>query len=307
MIFSFDGANKRITLIEEAGDLVNGTITFSAMDVYSAWKDWCVNGDGLQYPFAFRAIGNDPIGGGVYVGSYFFIQEGWTVVPPSRDNAVLILKGNLYTEVQGAILLDPLPEYTTTLIMQNSSLTQVSRVETGVSGLTAEESTQLAQVANQGVSVYTGAVASAVWENSTRTLTEGGSGGLDAEELHVALDNYVNKDDWKADTVNVDLTETNAKIDAVKADTGSVKTIVEALENYDDTALVSKVDAIKNVVDQSKLLLDEIDSDVDALDENNVNSIYAKLIEVNQNIQTVLDSANNIPQSTYDMTFGKLV
>ena len=42
-------------------------------------------------------------------------------------------------------------------------------------------------------------IANAVWIESNRTLTEGGSGGLDEEELHLALDNYANKNDWKAD------------------------------------------------------------------------------------------------------------
>jgi len=146
---TFDGVNKTITLDADIEDYVNNTITIEVIDMYRAWKDWCINEEGLKYPPAFRAIGNDPIGGGVYVGSYFFMQEGWTGVPPSRDNIVIILKGNLYTEVQGAQVLEPLPEYTTTLIMQNSSLTQVSRVETGVSGLTAEESVRLMTTATK--------------------------------------------------------------------------------------------------------------------------------------------------------------
>ena len=143
--YVFDGVNKTITLDADESDYVNNTITTEVIDIYRAWKEWCVSGDGLKYPPAFRAIGNDPIGGGVYVGSYFFMQEGWRGVPPSRDNVVLILKGNLYTEVQGAMVLDPLPEYTTTLIMQNSSLTQTVQISSA-SALKDDERTKLLNV-----------------------------------------------------------------------------------------------------------------------------------------------------------------
>ena len=47
-----------------------------------------------------------------------------------------------------------------------------------------------------------GATAQEVWEYLNRTLTSG-SGGLDEGELHTALDNYVNKDDWKADVTRI--------------------------------------------------------------------------------------------------------
>lgn len=148
MTFDFDGDNKRITLVPEAGDIVNNTMIFEAIDIYSAWKEWCINDDGLKYTPAFRAIGNDPIGGGVYVGSYFFMQDGWMGVPPSVDNLVIILKGNLYPETAGNMVIDPLPTVNTTLIMQNSSLSQISRVETG-SGLTPEQEARLNDTATK--------------------------------------------------------------------------------------------------------------------------------------------------------------
>lgn len=140
--FTFDGSNKRITINANPSDYVNNTLTFSAIDVYSAWKEWCVNDVGLQYPPAFRAIGNDPIGDGVYVGSYFFMQDGWMGIPPQVDNTVLVLTGNLYPETAGVMVIDPLPEYTTTLIMQNSALALRTHTESSTSGLTAEEIAQ---------------------------------------------------------------------------------------------------------------------------------------------------------------------
>ena len=131
--FNFEGENRRIYINANEEDYVNGVLTFKAIDIYSAWKNWCVYGDGLKYPRAFRAIGNDQIGSGVHVGSYFFMQDGWKGIPPKKDNVVMVLVGNLYPETVGTQVLDPLPEYTTTLIMQNSSLTQVVNVSSASS------------------------------------------------------------------------------------------------------------------------------------------------------------------------------
>lgn len=94
-------------------------------------------------------------------------------------------------------------------------------------------------------------------------------------EIHAWLDSYTGKDSWKADV-------------------GALSTQVS-------------VDNVKALLDATKLLIDNISVDVDALDENNVNSIYAKLIDVNANIQAVLDQGDNIPQATYDLTLGKIV
>ena len=60
--------------------------------------------------------------------------------------------------------------------------------------------------------------------------------------IHADLDSYTGKDAWKATDVVADLTETNAKIDAVKVDTVSTKVTVEALVNYDDSVTQTKLD-----------------------------------------------------------------
>ena len=115
-----------------------------------------------------------------------------------------------------------------------------------------------------------------VWTNVTRTLTSGG--GITDADIHSGLETYLNKDSYKADTVTVDLSVTNAKIDAAKS-----------------------------VVDATKLLVTGIDTGMDALDANDVNSIYAKLLEVDADMEQLLTTTQNVPQQVYDIGLGKVV
>lgn len=100
----------------------------------------------------------------------------------------------------------------------------------------------------------------------------------DTEEdrLHSNLDSYTNKDSWKSDVSSLPTIE-------------------------------AKVDAVKDVLDATKLLIDEIDTGMDALDANDVNSIYAKLLEVNADMETLLAATVDVPQQTHALGLGRLV
>jgi len=124
--FTFDGVARTIQISADAADYVNNAITFSAKDIYGAWKNWCKYGDGLQYLPVFDTLGGDPITDTTLVGDYYFLRTdiGWRVLPPAINNVVLVLQGNLYPRVPGDMLFEPSTTYSTTLIMQTSSLTQ---------------------------------------------------------------------------------------------------------------------------------------------------------------------------------------
>lgn len=99
-------------------------------------------------------------------------------------------------------------------------------------------------------------IAEAVWESSSRTLTE----SISASGLHTALDSYANKDDWKA---VVDLTPITSAITALnnlslldiegstmlakEATLGAIATSIAALP--DDSSITSVLDAISNLND----------------------------------------------------------
>jgi hypothetical protein len=85
MAISFDPINKRIIL---------DSAYAKAADVYSRWKEWVALSDNAKYLPAFSVLGGDPLGGGLFVASYFFLLNGWRI-RPMEANQTLILDGNI--------------------------------------------------------------------------------------------------------------------------------------------------------------------------------------------------------------------
>ena len=137
-MISFDGDNKVITL-------ASGVSSVDASDIYSRWKDWAATADNAKFEPAFRVIGGDPLGGGQFAGSYFFLRNdyGWTIKPPEED-IVITVNGNLFPENPAAAFLVPTTgSFNTSIRLQTSSLTQVAEVNTG-SGVGASDVTDIA-------------------------------------------------------------------------------------------------------------------------------------------------------------------
>lgn len=85
MAITFDPINKRIIL---------DSAYVSTASLYSRWKEWAQTGDNLKYEQAFYALGGDPLGGGLFVASYFFLMNGWRI-RPMEANHTLIIDGNI--------------------------------------------------------------------------------------------------------------------------------------------------------------------------------------------------------------------
>jgi hypothetical protein len=87
---TFDGANRLI--------LVNQGVTEIDVkeDLYSDWKEWSVMYDHGKYEPAMRAVGGDPTVGGNFLGSTYFLTNGWRLKSWSGEYR-LSLTGNLYT------------------------------------------------------------------------------------------------------------------------------------------------------------------------------------------------------------------
>lgn len=116
----FDGPNRRIILEASDGNTVD------AQEIYSRWKDWIIAGSGPQYPNAFTTVGGDPLGGGLFAGSYFFLNtaDGW-LIRPREESHNLVINGNLYPLVAGAAMFaNTLGTYQVFVRVQTSSLTQ---------------------------------------------------------------------------------------------------------------------------------------------------------------------------------------
>jgi len=139
---TFNGDQKLI--------IVNSGITEidAQVDLYSDWKEWVMEGTNAKYAVAFRSAGGDPLGGSVYAGAYYFLQnqttdgtQGWRI-RPYEGNHTLTITGNIYPEdVTKDLFVPTLGSYQVEIITNKSSLTQV--VVSG-SGVTAQDKLDIA-------------------------------------------------------------------------------------------------------------------------------------------------------------------
>jgi len=134
----FDGANLHITL-PSIGDFDVQT------EMYSAWKEWASISDNAKYPPAFDTTGGDNVGSGQKIAPYFFCRNdlGWKIKMPS-DNGEIVVSGNLFPRDPSLSLFEQTSGYDAFLRLEVSTRAVV--IESGVSGLTSEESDQLSIV-----------------------------------------------------------------------------------------------------------------------------------------------------------------
>ena len=125
---TFHGDTRLIVVNEGDG----GHNLDAAIDLYSDWKEWMLQGDNAKFVPAFRTIGGDPLGAGLSAGAYFFLQnqEGWRI-RPHEDSHELTITGNLYAEEATLPMFVPsLGGYTIAIKLERSSLTQRASGET---------------------------------------------------------------------------------------------------------------------------------------------------------------------------------
>lgn len=91
MGYSFNGTTKIITLTA-------GTTTLPVKDMYSRWKDW-IQTTGSGYLQALSIVGGEPIdaGAGIYVTSYYFLENGWKIKPQEASHKLKVTEGVLVT------------------------------------------------------------------------------------------------------------------------------------------------------------------------------------------------------------------
>lgn len=118
---TFDGPNRII--------YVNNLVTDLNVeqDIYSDWKEWSLQSNNFEYPQALSTIGGEPIGGGQYVGSTFFLENGWRIKSWSGDHS-LVVDGNLFTREAGEFPFLSVPGYSVNYIMARLQLVQAIEV-----------------------------------------------------------------------------------------------------------------------------------------------------------------------------------
>lgn len=192
----FDGANRLIILEASDGD------SLDVVDIYSGWKDSVVSGDNAAYPAAFSTIGGEPIGGGVFVGAYFFLAttDGWRIRPREASHSLRI-SGNLYpVSSSDELFTDTLGVYRVRTSVERSSLTQAMST-TGVTsdviidalnaqGFTAARAALISQLdpSINGSTANTVLAMQATINVIEAAVTGGGGGGFDAPTLQKIVD-----------------------------------------------------------------------------------------------------------------------
>jgi hypothetical protein len=96
---TFDGATRRIIL---------DSASVTAAEIWSRWCDW--HETHPQWPLAFRQVGGDALGGGLFIPPYFFLQSGWRVRPMESSHN-LTITGNLFVEGGGVPVVSTLGTY----------------------------------------------------------------------------------------------------------------------------------------------------------------------------------------------------
>ena len=125
--------------------LAAGAVDITAAQLYSEWKAWVHSGAGAGFPDAFRAIGGDPIDTTTSVGAYFFLQNNFWRIRPAEADAEIAVRGNLYgDDLLSPLFLQTQGAFTVILQIDRSPLSQL--IETGVSGLTPQETADLAAI-----------------------------------------------------------------------------------------------------------------------------------------------------------------
>ena len=90
MEYQFDGASKVINIVSGASLDVRG--------LYSQWKEWTLT-SGSKFQTAFYVVGGDPVDEtlGIYISSYFYLNNGWRIKPMEADHSLDVSNGILLT------------------------------------------------------------------------------------------------------------------------------------------------------------------------------------------------------------------
>ena len=90
MEYQFDGASKVINIVSGA--------SLDVRDIYSRWKEWTLT-SGSNFQTAFYVVGGDPVDEtlGIYISSYFYLNNGWRIKPMEADHSLDVSNGILLT------------------------------------------------------------------------------------------------------------------------------------------------------------------------------------------------------------------
>ena len=140
---TFDGVNSLIVL--------SGATSFTAMDIYTAAKQWDAQQNSMNFVCPLTAVGMAPLGSGAFTDAVFTLQNNWKFQPSGyAPGTQIVVSGTVVTSDGSSRTVVPSVGAAVTWIFQvSSSATVVSTSGGGtvVSGLTPDEQAALASIA----------------------------------------------------------------------------------------------------------------------------------------------------------------
>lgn len=148
---NFSGVDRCIEIAFGSGEDV---ATVEVADIYSSWKQWALLNPNFFH--AMESAGGDDKATGQKIGSVFFLTNEWRICPAPHSSVprtVLKLEGELYHRQAGFEIFDYDDVGAGQILIIEKLIPATSTViETGTSGLTAEESALLLKIAkNSGL------------------------------------------------------------------------------------------------------------------------------------------------------------
>tara|TARA_R110000744_G_C18903637_1_gene509596 strand:- start:1 stop:456 length:456 start_codon:yes stop_codon:yes gene_type:complete len=137
MSYTFDCATKIIQL-----DTID---TLLMGDLYSRWKDVVISDQVIAgCEQAFRVV-KEPLQGTTFVGPYYFLMNDWQIRPYDNPHE-LVVDGTLVQDQTSTLQSFKLDNLTSVVSIVREIAVSVQVVETNVSGLTSQESIDLALI-----------------------------------------------------------------------------------------------------------------------------------------------------------------
>ena len=137
MSYTFDCATKIIQL-----DTID---TLLMGDLYSRWKDVVISDQMITgCEQAFRVV-KEPLQGTTFVGPYYFLMNDWQIRPYDNPHE-LVVDGTLVQDQTSTLQSFKLDNLTSVVSIVREIAVSVQVVETNVSGLTSQESIDLALI-----------------------------------------------------------------------------------------------------------------------------------------------------------------
>ncbi len=207
MLVEFDGPNRLILPVDPTGVL---NVKF----VYSEWKRWASQLTYSKFYQALSTVGGDPITSDDDIPTYYYLMNGWRVKWPD---------GNISVEIQGNLLVYG--------GLDTPYLPIDGQYSYNVTSIVATQDAMSEEAFHNFLDTYI---------NKDAYKADVSDLSVDANIVEVSGIAVAGVDDFKAS--EVDMSVTNAKIDAVGTTVGS-------LSNYNDTNIVAQLDVIKLLVD----------------------------------------------------------